>query len=497
MNYKIPFIKASYVFNLLAVILLLVSTILYYNFESAKKKIYDVNTESNLKYVQSLANNLNNDILRVIDGDLVEAITNDDILREYIESDLKLFVTTKYNHIYILTKNKSKDFNIIANSVKNNKEENELIKIYKKFDKQKLLSVYNNKKHLYLEDENINAVYIKPMIIDNNVKALIVINFTLAEQETIKLELEALKNIFILTAIFLIFIFIFLLLFSYIDLKRENDKRVAYHELEESNKMLNEERLKLDRLNDSLEHKIQEAVTKNELQNQKMLQQSKLAQMGEMISMIAHQWRQPLSAIGATSVALNLKATLGKLDTETTIELANKISEYAQHLSSTIDDFREFFKPNKDKKVTSYNELVHSVLNIIEVSIINKNIKLIQELDCNHKFHSYPNEIKQVILNLIKNAEDILIEKKILEPKIIIHSNNSILTISDNGGGIPEDIIDKIFDPYFSTKTKKDGTGLGLYMSKTIIEEHCGGKLNAYNNSDGAVFEIILKGDDE
>ena len=253
-------------------------------------------------------------------------------------------------------------------------------------------------------------------------------------------------------------------------------------------------------------------IEKNKQQNNLMMHQSRLAQMGEMISMIAHQWRQPLSAISSTSGAINLKSQLGILDSETTIKLSNKISEYSEHLSKTIDDFREFFKSNKEKHNTSYNELVESVLAIVETSLTTKNIKLITNLNCDKNLYTYPNEIKQVILNLIKNSEDVLLDKlKSLEiskdenkeftPTIIIESNNGILTISDNGDGVREDIIDKVFDPYFSTKTKKDGTGLGLYMSKTIIEEHCGGQLTVYNNemtdangivSNGAVFTIII-----
>ena len=230
--------------------------------------------------------------------------------------------------------------------------------------------------------------------------------------------------------------------------------------------------------------------------NAQLLQQSRLAQMGEMISMIAHQWRQPLSAINAVSGNLTLKAKLDKLDNDTVIELGEKISDYSQHLSSTIDDFRDFFKPNKEKREAAFNDLIKNVLNIVEDSIINQNIELITELNSKNTFNTYPNEIKQVILNLIKNAEDILLEKKIENPCIKIKTyddeNNSYLSVEDNGGGIPKDIIDKIFDPYFSTKTKKNGTGLGLYMSKTIIEEHCNGKLIASNSDTGAKFTIIL-----
>ncbi|MEA3331932.1 MAG: HAMP domain-containing sensor histidine kinase [Campylobacterota bacterium] len=144
----------------------------------------------------------------------------------------------------------------------------------------------------------------------------------------------------------------------------------------------------------------------------------------------------------------------------------------------------------------SFNDVLRSVLNIIETSVTNQNIKIIQELGSDDSFSSYPNELKQVILNLIKNAEDILLEKEIKNPYIKISTcqegGNHILKVRDNGGGVPEEIIDKVFDPYFSTKKGKNGTGLGLYMSKIIVEEHCGGSLSVVNSADGALFTIVI-----
>ena len=245
---------------------------------------------------------------------------------------------------------------------------------------------------------------------------------------------------------------------------------------------------------DLTKQKKQEEVLKEK--NKLLTQQSRMAQMGEMISMIAHQWRQPLAAISATSASIELKSRLNKLDNDTAQQKAQDRSAFSQHLSKTIDDFRDFFKPNKEKAETSYDELIPSVLEIIGVFIGNKNIELIQELNCHDRFISYPNELKQVILNLIKNAEDALLEKRIENPyiKISTYKENDkyILEVSDNAGGVKEGIMENIFDPYFSTKTKKEGTGLGLYMSKTIIEEHCGGKLTIANNNDGAVFTVEL-----
>jgi len=248
----------------------------------------------------------------------------------------------------------------------------------------------------------------------------------------------------------------------------------------------------LEQLTHNLELKVQQEMEKNKLKDQQMLHQSRLAQMGEMISMIAHQWRQPLAAISSTSSALNIQAQLDQINKDDILLLTDKISNFSQHLSYTIDDFRNFFKTNKTKTKTTCNELIDKVLSIIETSLINKNIQLDIEHKCNKPILTFENEVKQVILNLIKNAEDILIEKEIENPKIKIVALDGCITISDNGGGVPSNIIDKIFDPYFSTKTKKDGTGLGLYMSKTIIEDHCKGKLTVQNTTNGAMFIVQL-----
>ncbi len=135
-------------------------------------------------------------------------------------------------------------------------------------------------------------------------------------------------------------------------------------------------------------------------------------------------------------------------------------------------------------------------MGIIKVSLINKNIQLSQDLNCHETFVTYSNEVKQVVLNLIKNAEDVLLEKEVEDPYIKIETyakeGQYTLKVSDNAGGVPKEIIDNIFDPYFSTKKSKEGTGLGLYMSKMIIEEHCGGELSVQNDKDGAVFSVVL-----
>jgi hypothetical protein len=243
--------------------------------------------------------------------------------------------------------------------------------------------------------------------------------------------------------------------------------------------------------------KLLQEIKSNKLKDKQLLQQSRLAQMGEMIAMIAHQWRQPLSAISSASLVLRMKAEIGDVPKDDIIRKTDAISEYAQHLSATIDDFRDFFKPTKEKREIDFCTLIKSALQIIGTSLSNHSIEVSQELNCKSSFVSYPNELKQVILNLIKNSEDIILEKEIENPVISISTyrdkDNRILEIRDNAGGVPEEIIETIFDPYFSTKNNKNGTGLGLYMSKTIVEEHCNGVLSVHNDDKGAVFTISLQ----
>ena len=274
------------------------------------------------------------------------------------------------------------------------------------------------------------------------------------------------------------------------------DKKSESSTLHALSHLISQTTLELEDINNSLELKVKNEVEKNRQKDNQMLQQSRLAQMGEMISMIAHQWRQPLTAISATAISIKMKAELDKLEKDYVMNQVTKIYEYVQHLSVTIDDFRDFFKPNKSKVETNYCEIIKGVLSIVEMSIKNHNIDLILKTTCKSKFYVYDNELKQVVLNIIKNAEDALFENRIKKPFIKIRTfsddKNYILEVSDNAGGVDEKIQQQIFDPYFSTKTKKDGTGLGLYMSKIIIEEHCNGKLSVKNDEYGAVFRIEL-----
>ncbi|WP_294876891.1 MULTISPECIES: cache domain-containing protein [unclassified Sulfurospirillum] len=247
-----------------------------------------------------------------------------------------------------------------------------------------------------------------------------------------------------------------------------------------------------------------ETIESNIKKEKQMMEQSRLAQMGEMMSMIAHQWRQPLGAIGSATTFIKIQSEkyhLEKTDDRFLfLSALNKklasIEEYVHFLSTTIDDFRTFFKQNTEKELVLLTTPVEKALQMIEASLISKNIKVLKHYQCNHPIEVYKNELVQVILNILKNSEDNFVEKNISQPCITISTQKNDHTytigIEDNGGGILEEFLPKIFEPYFSTKLEKNGTGLGLYMSKVIIEEHHQGKLNATDVQNGILFEIIL-----
>ncbi|MDY0403204.1 FIST N-terminal domain-containing protein [Sulfurovum sp.] len=252
----------------------------------------------------------------------------------------------------------------------------------------------------------------------------------------------------------------------------------------------------LTELNQRQESIIRHEVAKNREKDQLLLHQSKLAQMGEMINMIAHQWRQPLNTISSVSSSLLLKSQLHILDQGILESKLRDINTYIEHLSTTINDFREFFRPNREKEITDIVEVISSLKSIIGDQLNSDNISL--EIIIEHPLKpifSYPNEIKQVILNLIKNATDAINSHCTAKGKITIHVKASgkyiSISITDNGGGIPAGIREKVFEAYFTTK-EKDGTGIGLYMSNVIVKQHLNGSLAFHNTHDGTAFVIKL-----
>ena len=241
-----------------------------------------------------------------------------------------------------------------------------------------------------------------------------------------------------------------------------------------------------------------EIYLKEEIKNKEelMIAQSRHAAMGEMISMIAHQWRQPISVIAMACNNILIDIELEMLDNIQLKDSVESMTEQTKYLSQTIDDFRNFFKPNKKKELVNPKIIIYETLSIMSKSLENNNIKIIfdKKDDCEVKIYS--RELLQVFLNIIKNAKESFennhTKDKIIEISVSKINNVIRIEIFNNGGNINNEIHDKIFEPYFSTKNEKMGTGLGLYMSKIIIEKHLNGELGFYNKNDGVTFYVNL-----
>ena len=227
-----------------------------------------------------------------------------------------------------------------------------------------------------------------------------------------------------------------------------------------------------------------------------MMHQSRQATMGEMINNIAHQWRQPLNVLGILIQKMQLFYDMGQFSKDFLDSSVDKSMDLINHMSQTIDDFRNFFKSDKEMVEFTLREAVENTLSLVEDSFKSMQIGIDFHASANPVIIGFPNEYSQVLLNILMNARDALSEKRPDDPKVTVNISmegvGAVVTISDNAGGIPEDIMDKIFEPYFTTKGPDMGTGVGLFMSKTIIEKNMNGRLTARNTAEGAEFRIEL-----
>jgi len=256
-----------------------------------------------------------------------------------------------------------------------------------------------------------------------------------------------------------------------------------------------EEKLKM--LNANLHRKIKIGIEEAQKKDRAMLHQSRLARLGTMISMIAHQWRQPLSEVSGILMELETAIKFKKLDEKLVIEGIKESDQLLNYMSNTIDDFKNFFKPSKEKEDFILQDACTNALSIVQASLNDYGIAIDISFDKKTVINGYPREFSQVILNLLLNSRDVFEDKNVNDPRINLSTkqtdNYVYITIKDNAGGITEENINIIFEPYFTTKSSSKGTGLGLYMSKMIIEKNMNGQLNVRNEDNGAVFEIILR----
>lgn len=252
----------------------------------------------------------------------------------------------------------------------------------------------------------------------------------------------------------------------------------------------------LEELNNSLEKRVADEIQKNTQQQLMMMHQSKLAQMGEMIENIAHQWRQPLAQINSFILLIDAALMKSNFQNATVENKLLEIESLTEYMSKTIDDFKNFFNPNKQKSSFKLYKAVQKSLDILKGSLFAHQIKVELDIDETLECVSYLDELQQVILALVNNAIDALNSMQIKSAVITITAKEEkdylYIDILDNAGGIDNDIIDKIFEPYFTTKHKSQGTGLGLYMAKMIIENGLKGKLSVQNKAEGACFTIQI-----
>lgn len=252
----------------------------------------------------------------------------------------------------------------------------------------------------------------------------------------------------------------------------------------------------LEEINKNLEYKIQRGIKEGQVKNKMILQQSKLSIMGSMLSTIAHQWRQPLSELTGVLMELEVATNFKKVDENHILNSLKRSNNLIDYMSNTIDDFRNFYQPDKIKEKFFAGVACKKALKIIDATLKNLDIYVDLHIQNDKEILGYPREYSQVILNIITNVKDSVMERNTRNAKICITinsiDNRSIVVIKDNAGGIDEKNLDFIFDPYFSTKKSSKGTGIGLYISKLIIEKNMNGELSVNNDKNGAVFTIAI-----
>ena len=250
----------------------------------------------------------------------------------------------------------------------------------------------------------------------------------------------------------------------------------------------------LRELNTYLETKVQEKVDKVKAQEQMLIAQSRLAAMGEMLSMIAHQWRQPLATMTLMITNAKIQAMFGENEPKE-MKMFDDISDTLLYLSDTIDDFQTYFEPQKKPEIVEIQTLLDRTGHFTKTRMRMNGVALFTTGNTHVTIETYGSEVVQILINLVNNAVDAIAETDPKVRHIMIACSEEEdavrITVEDSGGGIPDDVLPKIFEPYFSTKSK-NGTGLGLYMAKTIMENHIHGQIAVKNGESGAVFTILL-----
>lgn len=233
-------------------------------------------------------------------------------------------------------------------------------------------------------------------------------------------------------------------------------------------------------------------VKEKEEQSKILIHQSKLASMGQMLENISHQWRQPLQRISVFIINMQMYIYNNYKKEKYLLDILNQSQVQLEYMSNTINDFTDFNQKNKNKNNFSVSTVIEDVNSIIGETLAQNNIKFDKEIYNDFLIYSYQNELAQVVLNLIQNAQDVLIKRKIKEPNIRVIISENKISIQDNAGGIEDNIIDHIFEPYFTTNSKNRSLGLGLYMSKLILEKYFTAKIEVKKTNEYTIFNILF-----
>ena len=364
------------------------------------------------------------------------------------------------------------DFQIrIAQNIEKKRESisKKLDTLIKNLDKKSKTNLKKEIENIILETNSIN-IYLSSLITNNLKRAV--------TKKVANDKLFATSTLMLFLLIGLAFSFVILVSITII-----NHFKVLHYSLEENVAKKTKE---LRELNESLERRIKKEVEESRKKDNIMFQQARLASMGEMLQNIAHQWRQPLSTLMMIVQSFQSKYEVGKLNEEFINSRVEDAITIGQNMSETLEDFRNFFNPNRSKQIFDIKKAIQKAIELSKYQLEKENIHLEFHESESIKIYGFKNELIHVILNLINNSKDILkCNKELKNKRILITLKKSkkyaVITVVDNGGGIKNDIMPKIFDPYFTTKHKSIGTGVGLYMSKQLVEEHMGGKIYCKN----------------
>jgi signal transduction histidine kinase len=292
-------------------------------------------------------------------------------------------------------------------------------------------------------------------------------------------QLWGIGKIEIFMALFLVIITGIVL---FINRKLLKEKRALMESLQEKNQLLTQ--------------RIAKEIRQKEETEKQLLLQSRLAMMGELLRIIAHQWRQPLNSLAGIVTNLELRLLMGDLDKKELQKELTALKRSIKQLDSIITDFQKFYHRQQKEEAVHIPAIVDEVLSFGSFTFRERGIKIIKKYECSRPVKTHPRELQQVVFNILKNSEEVLINRRVKNPmiEIRIYPDNGwcIISIRDNGGGIERDILPKIFDPYFTTKKTKNGVGLGLYMGKMIVEKSLHGKLVVSNWEEGAEFQILI-----